>query len=145
MIYETRLGTLEIQDNEVIEFPEGIPGFEELKKFAIISLQETLPFVWLTSLEDKEVALPLIDPWLIKKDYTFILTEEEQKNLKVKEQSGLVVWSVVTIPLDSPQSATVNLKAPIVVNLKEGIGKQIILEEYDIKWPLRGENDVSSN
>ncbi len=145
MIYETRLGTLEIQDNEVIEFPEGIPGFEDLKKFAIISLQETLPFLWLTSLEDKEVALPLIDPWIIKKDYAFILTEEEQKNLKVKEQSELVVWSVVTIPLDSPQSATVNLKAPIVVNLKEGIGKQIILEEYDIKCPLRGENNVSSN
>ncbi len=145
MMYETRLGKLEIQENEVIEFPEGIPGFEELRKFAIISLQETLPFVWLTSLEDKDVALPLIDPWLIKQDYSFVLSEEEQKFLKVNDQSEIFVWTVVTIPVDSPKSATVNLKAPIVVNLKEGIGKQIILEEHDIKYPLRGEKDVDSN
>ncbi|MFN3327900.1 MAG: flagellar assembly protein FliW, partial [Fervidobacterium pennivorans] len=68
-VYKTRFGELEIKDNEVITFPNGIPGFEELRKFAILNIPETRPIQWLVSLEDENVSFPLIDPWLVLETY----------------------------------------------------------------------------
>lgn len=136
-MYKTRLGDFELQENEIITFPEGIPGFEELKKFAVISLDETKPICWLVSLEDESVALPIIDPWLVEEDYEIELSENELRILKVEDPSDIVVWSVVTIPFGKPEESTVNLKAPIIINLKNGIGMQVILEKYELKHPIK--------
>ncbi len=135
-MYKTRLGDFELEDNEIITFPNGIPGFEHLKKFAVISLEETKPIFWLVSLEDETIALPIIDPWLIKEDYEIELSEDELKILNVEDPSDIVIWCVVTIPFGKPQEATVNLRAPIIINLKSGIGMQVILENYDLKHPI---------
>ncbi|MEN3043198.1 MAG: flagellar assembly protein FliW [Fervidobacterium sp.] len=136
-MYKTRLGEFDLNENEVLFFPEGIPGFESLKKFAIISLEETRPIFWLVSLEDETVALPIIDPWIVEEDYEVELSQNELQILKIEDPNDLVVWCVVTIPIGKPEETTVNLKAPIVINLKNGIGLQVILEKYELKHPIK--------
>jgi flagellar assembly factor FliW len=135
-VYETRLGKFEIKDNEIVTFPQGIPGFEHLRRFAVVSFEETKPICWLVSLEDETVALPIIDPWLIENEYEVELSEDEMKILQVNDPSDVIIWSVVTIPNGKPEQTTVNLKAPIVINLKSGLGMQIILDKYDLKHPI---------
>lgn len=137
MVFSTKLGELELQENEIITFPNGIPGFEHLKRFSVISLTETSPICWLVSLEDDSVALPIIDPWLVVEDYEVNLSEEDVEVLGVEDPSDLVVWVVVTIPPGSPEQATVNLKAPVVVNLRNGTGLQVILDKYELRYPIK--------
>uniref|UniRef100_A0A7C4W4P2 Flagellar assembly factor FliW n=1 Tax=Fervidobacterium thailandense TaxID=1008305 RepID=A0A7C4W4P2_9BACT len=137
MLFSTKLGELELQENEIITFPNGIPGFEHLKRFSVISLTETNPICWLVSLEDDSVALPIIDPWLVVEDYEVNLSEEDVEVLGVEDPSDLVVWAVVTIPPGSPEQATVNLKAPVVVNLRNGTGLQVILDKYELRYPIK--------
>lgn len=136
MIYRTKLGEFDLKDNEIITFPQGVPGFENLRKFAVVSLEESAPLCWLVSLEDDAVSLPLIDPWIILEDYEVELSENELKLLKVEDPGDLVVWTVVTIPVGKPNESTVNLKAPIVINLRSGIGAQIILEKYELRHSI---------
>ncbi|MGQ9855852.1 MAG: flagellar assembly protein FliW [Fervidobacterium sp.] len=135
-VYKTRLGEFDINDDEIITFPSGIPGFENLRKFFILSLQETAPISWLVSIEDEQVSFPIIDPWIVKEDYEIELSQQEVAELEVEDPSELIIWCIVTIPLGKPQEATVNLKAPIVVNVKKAKGIQAILENYDMRYPL---------
>jgi len=145
MIYRTRLGEFEINDDEIITFPKGIPGFEELKKFIVLSLPETDPIKWLVSLDDESIAFPIIDPWLVLEDYEVDLSNQDLELLQVQDPSDIVVLSIVTIPIDKPQEATVNLKAPIVINIKKGRGLQVILEKYELKHPITKTEVKSTN
>ncbi len=138
MRYKTKLGEFDLSDKEFIIFPNGIPGFEDLRRFTVISLEETAPILWLVSLDDDNVALPVIDPWMVLEDYEVQMSQEDIEILKVEDPSEIVVWSILTIPVGKPQEATVNLKAPILIDLKTGLGCQTILEKYEIKYPLSG-------
>jgi len=136
--YNTRLGEIEINENEIITFEKGIPGFEHLRKFSVISLKDTLPILWLVSLEDENVSLPIIDPWIVDKNYEIEISNEDIKELEIEDKEKVAVWAILTIPSGHPEDTTVNLRAPIVINMEKGKGKQIILdtEKYKIKHKL---------
>lgn len=138
MKYETRLGEIDINENEIIVFEKGLPGFENLKKFSIVSLKDTLPVLWLVSLEDESVSLPIIDPWIVNREYEFEISQEDIEELEIKDKEKVAVWVILTIPHGKPEETTVNLKAPIVISLESGKGKQIILdnEKYKIKHKI---------
>ncbi|ANQ53360.1 flagellar assembly protein FliW [Thermosipho affectus] len=138
MKYKTKLGELDIEEKEVILFENGLPGFEHLRKFSVISLKDTLPIMWLVSLEDENVAFPIMDPWLVYKDYEFEISSEDVKELEIKDRERVAVWVILTIPHGNPKETTVNLLAPVVINLENGKGKQIILDvdKYSTKHKL---------
>ncbi|WP_231109751.1 flagellar assembly protein FliW [Thermosipho melanesiensis] len=138
LVFKTKLGELDIDDKEIIVFENGMPGFEQLRKFSVISLKETLPIMWLVSLEDEHIAFPIIDPWILTKDYEFEISDEDVEELEIKDKEKIAVWVILTIPYGNPKETTVNLLAPIVVNLESGKGKQIILntEKYTTKHKL---------
>jgi|UniRef100_A0A7V3VTH6 flagellar assembly factor FliW len=125
MIFETKIGSYDIKEESIFKFAEGIPGFENLKRFAVLSRADTEPIKWFVSLEDKNVALPIIDPWLIFKDYSFTLNEEMLKRIENPKRENVLIFCV--IDLHRP-NVTVNLMAPIVINIEKGIGSQIIVE-----------------
>ncbi len=134
MIYRTKLGEIEVPEDKVIVFEGGIPGFEHLKKFTVVS-NGSDPIMWLVSLEDESVALPVINPWLVRIDYTFDISEDVMRNLEIEEEEDISVWAVLVIPPENPSKMTVNLMAPIIVNNKSRKAQQIILEnsEYGIR------------
>ncbi len=144
MVYKTKFGEIEINDKDILEFDTGLPGFEDLRKFAVVS-QGTEPIMWLVSLEDENIALPVIDPWIVRVDYDVKIPKEVVESLKLEKEEDVQVWSVLVIPKDNPDGMTINLLAPIVVNKKTGKAMQVILDtdEYDIRHNVKEEMERS--
>ncbi|HEU24293.1 MAG: flagellar assembly protein FliW [Mesoaciditoga sp.] len=135
MVYETKVGTFDISEENVINFKNGIPGFENLRKFAVISLAETEPIKWLVSLEDKNIALPVVDPWIAFSDYSINLNQSVLDELENPAKEHVLVFCVISLK----EPVTINLIAPIIINLEKGIGMQVILEgtNYSVKEPIK--------
>ena len=144
VVYKTKLGEMEIPEEKVLRFEEGLPGFENLKRFSIVS-NGSDPIMWLVSLEDDSVALPVINPWLVRIDYAVEIPEEVMENLGIEREEDVSLWAVLVIPQGDPSKMTINLMAPIVVNNKNGKAKQIILEGsgYDIRHSVKEELERS--
>ena len=122
-------GELEVRDDQIINFVNGLKGFEEMKKFAIINnydTEEPVPFFWLQSLEDPELAFVLTVPFIFKPDYAFDLPKETQDVLHITNDSELGIYSIVTIPGEI-KDFTYNLMGPIVVNYTTREGDQVVL------------------
>ena len=122
----TRFGEIEINESEVVELPQGLIGFPELKKYILLNHDKDSPFKWLQSIDDGTIAFVLINPLLFKPDYTVEVTESEVVDLDLKNEEDAVISVIITMPTN-PQNMTANLKAPLVFNLKNRKGKQIIL------------------
>ncbi len=138
MFIETeRFGNFELKDSKVIDFPLGIPGFEELHKFIILEIGETKPLYWLHSTENKYISLPVLIPFNFVEDYFIQIRDNEMEELNIENKNDLLIVNVVVIPEDVTKM-TVNLAAPIIINVRSGIGKQIIIDASDlpIRYPI---------
>lgn len=126
----SRFGEIEVEESETIELPKGLIGFPELKRFVLLDHDKDSPFKWLQSSEDGEIAFVLINPLLFKPNYTVEVTEGEVSDLDLKSEEDAVISVIITMPTN-PKNMTANLKAPLVFNLKNRTGKQIILNNPD--------------
>lgn len=135
MIIETgRFGELTIGDDELIQIPQGVLGFPENKRFCLVDPGDDTLILWLQSLESSEIAFPVLEPKIFRSDYTARLSSAELRELQLENVNLSAVFSILTIPQDVTQM-TANLKAPIVINLKKQLAKQVVLQEneYSIK------------
>ncbi|NFV12928.1 flagellar assembly protein FliW [Clostridium sporogenes] len=130
-------GCIEYEEKDVINFEKGIPGFEKLKKFIMFPVEDNKIFSVLQSIENEDIGIIVTSPFNIKKAYEVQLNEEQIKNLKLQDEKDALVLSTVTLNSDI-NKITVNLRAPIVINIKEKIGEQIIVnnDKYRVKHPL---------
>lgn len=138
MIIKTgRFGQITVGDGETIKLPQGILGFPECTKYCLTDPGDETLILWLQSLERPEIAFPLLEPKIFRPDYTARLSMAELRELRMENVNQSAVFSILTIPEDVTQM-TANLKAPLVINLKEQIAKQIVLQEieYSIKHPM---------
>ena len=123
-------GNLNIEKENIITFEQGLLGFEELKQFAIIDLEECLPFEWLVSVEDPIVAFPILNPTLFFSDYKPSLSKDDLISLNIKKEKDVEMFCIVTLD-KKPENVTLNLKGPILINMKNKMGKQVVLiEDY---------------
>ena len=127
---------LEIREEELIYFPNGIIGFENLKKFLLVSNDSFQPFNFLVSSEQKEIAIPVINPFLLIKEYHKNLPGEFTRELG-DLKNGFEVFCVVN-PKNTEGSPTLNLKGPILIDYLKKHGKQIILtaDILTVTYPL---------
>lgn len=121
-------GILEYDPQSIIHIQEGMLGFARLKDYLLIENAETEPFKILQSLDDPYVAFPVVDPHLLEPSYHCDVTVEDMGSLALGELSEAIILAVTVIPEDPAQS-TVNLKAPLLINQRKMIGKQVILAE----------------
>lgn len=138
MLIQTRaFGDIEIQEDQFIDFPQGLPGFEQLRTFTLIAIDPELPFSYLQSVEEANVSFLVVDPFVFFPDYEFDLPESVQLELDIRRPEDIQVWSIATVQ-GNLQEATVNLLGPIVINLASGKGKQVILHntEYQVRHKL---------
>lgn len=137
-IYTKLFGEVEVDVNKVINFDAGLIGFESCKQYMLIhdSEKENGKIVWLQSIDEPELALPVIDPLVIVPDYNPIVEDELLKTLGDNNSMPLVL-TVITVPKDITKM-TVNLKAPIVINPVLLKGCQMIVEdeEYLVRQPI---------
>ncbi|MGH4125776.1 MAG: flagellar assembly protein FliW [Clostridium sp.] len=124
-------------DEDVIVFKKGLPGFKELKNFIIFPLESNEIFSILHSIEDAEVGLVLVSPFTILMDYEFKIPDTYIKELQIATPEAVLVLTTVTLS-SNIEDMTTNLKAPIIINIKENLGEQLILDndKYKIKQPL---------
>jgi flagellar assembly factor FliW len=137
MLIETRFGMSETNDNKIINFYSGLPGFEDLHQFIIIEVGNTKPIYWLQSLESKYIALPVIMLFGIVEDYSVQLRDDDLRELSVESQDDLLVMNFVVIPEDITRM-TANLAAPIIINARAGLGRQVIIDvrELPMRYPI---------
>jgi len=139
-------GEIEIDDDKVIDFDEGIPGFHDDTKFVLITEEneneedEKTVITWMQSACDKNICFALIDASAIYPDYNPLVGEDEISGLGELEDDSLLIYNSARFTEDVKQS-TVNLKAPVVVNLKKKKGKQVICanEDYQVRRKLFNE------
>lgn len=135
MLIETSTwGSLEITEEQIYEFPRGIPGFEQETRFALLTIEDG-PFACLQSLKEKELAFVVADPFVFYLDYEFELSESESKELSLQE-GQVYVRSIVTLK-DPIENSSLNLLAPIVMNLDSKIGKQVVLHNSSYRTSHR--------
>jgi flagellar assembly factor FliW len=133
-------GVIDFDEKDVIVFKHGLPGFESLNKFVLMELDEYSPFKILHSIEDKNVGMVTISPFHVMGDYEIDLSNNVIEELNIDNAEDVLVLSTVTLN-NQVSKFTTNLRAPIIVNLKNNLGYQIILDEekYSIKHSLNKE------
>ncbi|SMC35576.1 flagellar assembly protein FliW [Papillibacter cinnamivorans] len=136
IIKSMRFGDIEIDEAKVISFPQGIPGLEYIKRFALIHHDRTYPINWLQAVDDPMISLPVIEPFQILRDYVFDISDNDVMELSLKAREDLHVINVLVIP-EEIENMTVNLAAPILINTRMNLGKQIIIDRknYSVRSP----------
>lgn len=137
-IKTTQFGELDVDEKSIIDFPRGLPGFESLRRFIVISAVDAGDINWLQSVDEPDLVLLLIDPFKYVKGYIIDIPDTELHDLEINKQEEAMVLTTLTIPRDNPALATTNLLAPIVLNARLNRGKQIILDgtRYSVKHSL---------
>lgn len=138
IINTTRFGELEIDENLIFNFIEPILGYENIRKYILIDHMPDSPFKWLQAVEDCNIAFPVTIPGFFGLDYQFIIPEEEAKRLELTNPEDLLILNIVCIPTGDPQSATINLVGPIVINSSNKKGMQLVLvsTNYSVRHKL---------
>jgi flagellar assembly factor FliW len=145
MKIETKFfGSQEINEENIITFEHGIPGFENFHQFIISSYNDDSPFLVMQSVEKSDLAFILIELVNIVPGYAIDLSNELAAEIKLEKPEDAVVVTIVNIPGELSR-ATVNLAAPIILNSKVKLGKQIILNNpaYGLKHPLFAKGEVN--
>lgn len=132
-----RFGLLTVAEEDRISIPGGLHGLPEYTEFCLVDPGDDILILWLQSLQNPEIALPILEPKIFKTDYTVRLSAAELRELKLDSVNQAAVFSILTIEDDITQM-TANLKAPLVINLQEKVAKQVVLQEneYGIKHSM---------
>lgn len=137
MQLQTRhFGEITVNENDIILFPLGLPGFENVKKYTLLGRQETdAQFFWLQSIDEPNLTFVVTDPFSINPDYFVDVDDLETEELQIKDADDVLTLAIVTVP-ENVKKASVNLKAPVLINLQNNRGKQIIMknETFPVKY-----------
>lgn len=133
-------GEIEVSDDKIIVFENGIIGFPELKHFTLLHDEEKgtgAGIRFLQSVEEPGFAMPVMDPLLVKPDYDPEVEDELLAGAGNLTEDNILVLVTVTVPSDLTRM-TVNLQGPIVINVEERRACQIIVEgdAYPVRFPI---------
>lgn len=127
----------DLEDDHIISFPWGLPGLEDYREYILNSLEEDSPFYYMRCSSQPEIGLLLVNPFEVFSDYEFDLDDTVVKQLDIADQKQLAVLCTVNTSRGI-ESATVNLLAPVVINIKLRQAKQVVLNDrrYSYQTPL---------
>ena len=144
-IETAKFGTISINEDKLFKFVMPIVGFDELSKFVLLEHNEDSIFKWLQSVDNSLLAFPIVSCANLPLDYVIDLPDNVVEMLQIESVDDLLVMNVASIPSADPGSATINLLAPLVFNVKNRLAGQIILSGsgYEVNYPLfeKGEGE----
>jgi len=137
-VENTKLGDIEIDDARIVTIPEGILGFSDARRYVVLDIRKGSNLKWLLSVDRPELALVVTDPYAWFPDYKMPLSGSDAAALAFREGDDLSVMAIATVRGRRREDMTVNLRAPIAVNLRTLLGKQVVLSEdrWGIQVPL---------
>ena len=126
-----------IERENVLSFPQGLPGFEHLRDYGLVEIDEEVPFLRLQSLDEPRLGFVIVNPMLLWPEYNPDIGQEDLQGLGITQTEHLAVYCIVTLSTD-PRQVTANLRGPICINTESMQAKQMILvdERYHIKHSI---------
>jgi len=132
MLIETpRLGKVEVSEDRIVTFPEGLLGFRDFKRYFFHEPSPGSVLLWMQSVELPALAFVVTDPRILKADYEVKVTPAQLEPIGIPDPARAQVWVILTIPED-PARMTANLQGPIVVNPASRLGAQIVINEEGV-------------
>lgn len=131
IIKTTRFGQVNVNNEDLLTFPEGLLGFQDLRQFVLLDDPHDDIFAWLQSCELPSIAFPVLEPEIFGQQYSTTLTKNELEILKLSTDNKPTFLNIITIPND-PTQMTANVKAPIVINSNERLARQCVLQDNSL-------------
>lgn len=125
-----------------IVLKKGILGFEHLKEYELLDIENNSSLKEINSIEEEGIGFIIASPFEIIKEYEVVLSDETIEKLEIESPNDVMLFNIITIG-ETLKESTINMKAPIVINIKNNYGMQIVLqdENYSIRHPLvRGDD-----
>jgi flagellar assembly factor FliW len=134
-----RFGALEVEPSKIIEFPRGLPGFEDVKRFTLLhpaeQANEAPSYFILQSVDDPAVAFHIADPARFGFNYEIALSDEDAAMIKLADPAAA---AVVVMLLSEGEGVRANLNAPLVINLEARLGVQHVFARLNYEVTLKG-------
>jgi len=124
------LGPLSVSAEEIIDFPAGLFGFPECRRFVVIP-GEREGYFWLQSADHSALAFLLVDPFLVFDDYSVDLATQEIQEIGASDASEIAILAIVTLPRSRQEQPTANLQGPLAISFQRQRGRQLVLAESD--------------
>jgi len=121
-----RFGNIEVDEDKVLYFPEGIFAFEQYNKYVLLMVKEKSEFYWLQSIEDPELAFLVVNTAVHVPDYRPVIEKEFLSLLETDDISQTECWLIITVPPGKPEEMTANLQGPLLVNPKNRMAAQFV-------------------
>ncbi|MGE3176132.1 MAG: flagellar assembly protein FliW [Vicinamibacterales bacterium] len=137
MLVETRFGAFQAAESDVVHIPGGVPGFEQCARYVLVGAPDIRPFTCLQGLDAPQPSFLVIDPRIVDPSYAAALSSADYRRLEASDRETLLWLAIVRVgPGDE---ATVNLRAPVIINPRRMIGIQALPHEsaYRHDHPLR--------
>jgi len=133
------LGEIEIVEQDILTFEQGLLGLEDYKKFVLLPIDANFPLVLLQSVDQVEIGFIVAYPFAFKKDYSFDISDEDREKLQIEKEEDALTYTIVTMK-ETLQDSTINLLAPLIINIDKKLGKQIVLQDnksYPLRYPMQ--------
>ncbi len=137
VVNTTRFGPIDVSTDDILQFEEGLLGFNDLTRFVLLDDPSDDIFAWLQSCDEPSIAFPVLEPELFEDKFELNLSKSDLASLKVDTETNLRSFCIITIPED-PSRMTANLKAPVVVNIEKRVARQVVLQDnrLEIREPI---------
>lgn len=135
LIESDRLGAVEVDEDTILSFDEGLLGFPDVHRYALVDAAEGDTYYWLQAIDDPRLAFLAAVPWAFFPDYEPVLGDADQEALGLTSAADAVVLCLLTV---TDLAVTANLLGPLVVNAATRRGRQVVLADADlpVKAPL---------
>ena len=131
------LGKVEYEAENIIHFPEGLIGIPDKKNFLLIEKEDFKPFSYLQSVDDPTFILIVVNPMIIEKEYKFSIFKGDMDAIDIIDENDFSLLAIV-IFAQKLEDITINLKAPLLINIHSKKALQVILQndDYSVEEPL---------
>lgn len=123
-----RFGKLEVEEDRLFLFPEGLVGLPNLKRFMILDYKDT-ELQWLQSVDEPDMAFIIVSPFLIAEEYQFELPEAARTLLEIDDLQDVSTYVIIRV---DAEKVIANLQGPIVINGRNRKGIQLVLEDTSV-------------
>jgi flagellar assembly factor FliW len=120
---------LTLNPDQMYEFPEGLPGFEKVKQYCLLSKEDEKPFLHLHAVGGFNLEFVVVSPWQITADYKPEISDDDLAYIGKPSDKELIILAIIVVAAPIGDS-TANLAAPIIINAKNGKGKQIVIRNF---------------
>ena len=135
LVRSERLGELEVDDDKVLTFPEGLLGFPGSQRYVMVDIDGGDAYRWLQSVDDPTLAFLAVIPWHFFPDYEPEIDAITENELDLHDPGDAIVLCLISVREAAEPAITANLLGPLIVNTTTRVGRQVVLA--DSGYPAR--------